>query len=164
MGWCRLPVLLCFHGLFLRVSNESFRYIYTYIHTYIGIYDEECGSKTSSGKRVGKESNDRKELEKIGKTTRQHDGFGIFNIIHRLPFAYPCEKKRRYGRHRKMLGRPRIHNRLNYTYTCFTHIYIDESKQGPRDYVWAGRFCMEHMSTLFYYRLRTDLLPTSFFE
>lgn len=47
----------------------------------------------------------------------------------------------------------------DYTHTYLTHIYIDQSKQGPRDYVWAGncRFCMEHLSTSFYYRLRTRL-------
>lgn len=28
----------------------------------------------------------------------------------------------------------------NYTYTCLTHIHIDQSKQGPRDYVWAGNY------------------------
>lgn len=32
----------------------------------------------------------------------------------------------------------REHNDPEYTYTCLTHRYIDESKQGPRDYVWAG--------------------------
>lgn len=45
----------------------------------------------------------------------------------------------------------------NYTYTCLTHTHRPV-KAGTTWLClsWKLRFCMEHMSTSFYYRLRTD--------
>lgn len=85
----------------------------------------------------------------------------------RLPGAKRKEKKRkerRYRRHGEVVRTTANTQRTQTVpHTCLTHIYIDQSKQGPRDYVWAGKqFCMEHTSTPFYYRLRTDCPSPNF--
>lgn len=129
------------------------------------MYNEECGSETiRSGKKWGKSETIKRSGE-IGKSATWWFR-DLYMHIHRSPSASPHARKKRYCRHREVLRRPRIHNWLKlYLYMFHTHIHRPVKAGTTWLCLSWKQFCMEHMSTPFYYRLRTDYpSPTSFFE
>jgi len=141
MCWCRLPVLLCFHGLFLRVSSESFfAYIYIYIHTYIYI---SLYTMMSAGEKRKGEKGRRTEKKKKNEWKWQRGwfpGFYISTYTDFIPRVFPASE--RYCRE-ESVGRDRASTQPTQTiliHASHTYTHIDQSKQGPRDYVWAGNY------------------------
>lgn len=103
---------------------------YIYIYTYTSIYYNECENKTRG--REKEENKEKKRKTSVNGNVGDFRDF-IYAYTQIIPRVFPASE--RYyregsvGRGRKYTTDP------NYTYTCLTHIHIDQSKQGPRDYV-----------------------------
>lgn len=155
----------CFHGLITTKHIEwasTILYIYTYryyIRTYVydiykydhvqeaNLIDKQGKRKKKWGKRERKkDKKGSKWRKKISWPTPCPTPFGNIQYIYVLLAPYPPQPplveidKRKTNTEIADVGKQddREHNDPEYTYTCLTHRYIDESKQGPRDYVWAG--------------------------
>lgn len=145
MGWCRLPVLLCFYGLFLRISSErAFAihiinlHIYTqyiYIHTYI----DECRSKTR-----GRERRKNGEKEKLVERRRGISAVTCANTDYSSLPSIPCPPRveeipqtHRRGRGGSV-GWLRVHKtdlKTILIYMPFSHKHIYTSTSQSRDHV-----------------------------
>lgn len=151
MGWCRLPVLLCFHGLFLRISSESFFAIYIYTPIYT------MSAKIKKNKREKKGRKWKRKKKRVEMATWDFRDFiyAYTQIISpRLPRVRKIPNREgSVGRGPKYTTDPKLY----YLYMPHTHTHRPV-KAGTTWLClsWKLRFCMEHMSTSFYYRLRTD--------